>query len=135
MELLFVKAGYVRDFITFIRSKGTDNEKHDVEWLNTSIKTRVAMAITPFHRNTVADLGVVVQPSRSKDFPSQFASLESLSEFKRTYKGYENGESIYVTIFYLLRLMVFTRQQNVTSGSETLGSGAAGEWWVHFQRL
>lgn len=124
MELLFVKVGYVRDFITFIRSSGTDNEKHDIDWLNTSIKTRVAMAITPFHRNTVADLGVVAQPSRSKDFPLQFASLESLSEFERTYKGYENGESIYIAIFYLLKLTVSTRRPNVGSSSESLGSGA-----------
>ncbi|RXW15231.1 hypothetical protein EST38_g10619 [Candolleomyces aberdarensis] len=92
MNLLYAKVGYTREFMNFMRSKGTLSEKKDIEWLNKSIKARVAMAINPFQKDIIADLGSVVQPSRSEKFPNEFADLESQSDFGRTYAAHQPND-------------------------------------------
>lgn len=93
MALLPCKVSFVRSFLFLIRARGTDDEKNDITWLDTCVKSRVEMSITPYHQGNVADLGAVVQPKWSKLFPFNFANLESKSDFDRTYKAYEDGES------------------------------------------
>lgn len=93
MALLPCKASFVRSFLFLIRARRTDDEKNDIAWLDTCVKSRVEMTITPYHKGNVAELGAVVQPKWSKLFPFDFANLESKSDFDQTYKSYEDGES------------------------------------------
>ncbi|RXW16175.1 hypothetical protein EST38_g9682 [Candolleomyces aberdarensis] len=94
MDLLYSKAGFTRDFMNYIHSEGTQSEKDDIEWLNTAVKVRAAMAIQPFHESVVADLGSIVRPRRAVKLSCQFASLESQSDFEKTYKAYDSDESL-----------------------------------------
>ncbi|RXW18847.1 hypothetical protein EST38_g7016 [Candolleomyces aberdarensis] len=90
MNLFYHKVRYTGEVMAYIRSNGTLSEKGAIEWLNKSVKARVAMAIQPYQQNTIGDLGTVVQPTRSKKFDQLFASLETSSDFERTYKPHEN---------------------------------------------
>ncbi|RXW19488.1 hypothetical protein EST38_g6371 [Candolleomyces aberdarensis] len=94
VTLLHSKVGYTRDFMNFIQRKGTQSEKDDIEWLNKVVKIRVAMAIKPLHQDIAADLGSVVQPSRSYRFAREFANLSSSQDFRQTYVAHKNDQTL-----------------------------------------
>lgn len=92
MGLLYSKVNYTRLFLQHVHKHGAQSEKTDIAWLDTLVRVRVAMAISPFHKNVVADLDAIARPrARTRGFPVQFADLHSQSDFERTYKPFDGG--------------------------------------------